>query len=399
MEINKIITRAALSGGFFIGEKKMADTTIVYPYEFQGGRKAVASEVNANFEAVKTFANGINVSLSEIRSAINELKNKPTREMLDIYYSFSSVAPTGAYPLWTGETINHCKSLYPQFWNKVKNLAQMGNLTLISLEEYEERLENYGQCAAFYIDELNGHLRLPKITRFISSISELSERSKEEKAGLPNIKGSGYWNMLNDIKAEDDSAVYGDSSGVRHLRQTNGNEHYGTARMMFDASRSNEIFGASDTVQPPAVKLCLYIQVANNLGELSELDTQAIAKELEEDLSKLQVAYNKYAADLKLLYGEIKEDILNAAAAMKEKDIKISSAMFAEDTTYEEYPYCLSIPFADSSSDKVPSVNFDVKEAESGNFAPVAIAETGIVKIFAKKVVEENFLIPSIVLQ
>ena len=169
----------------------MSDTNLIYPYEFQGGKKAVASEVNANFEAVKTFANGVNVSLNEIQMAISELKNKPTREMFDSFYSFSSFAPTGAYPLWTGETITHCKSLYPQFWNKVKTLATTGNLILVDTqEEYEEKLETYGQCAAFYMDELNGHLRLPKITQFISSIEALTELAKEEKAGLPNITGS-----------------------------------------------------------------------------------------------------------------------------------------------------------------------------------------------------------------
>ena len=41
----------------------MTDTNLVYPYEFEGGKKAVASEVNANFEAVKSFANGINADL------------------------------------------------------------------------------------------------------------------------------------------------------------------------------------------------------------------------------------------------------------------------------------------------------------------------------------------------
>ena len=94
----------------------MADTYLTYPYEFQGGRKAIASQVNANFEAVKQYTNGINITIDELKTAISDLKSKPVREILDIFYSFSSVAPTGAYPLWTGETILYCKNLYPQFW-------------------------------------------------------------------------------------------------------------------------------------------------------------------------------------------------------------------------------------------------------------------------------------------
>lgn len=44
----------------------MADTNLIYPYTFEGGKKAVASEVNANFDAVRMFANGINATLSDI---------------------------------------------------------------------------------------------------------------------------------------------------------------------------------------------------------------------------------------------------------------------------------------------------------------------------------------------
>lgn len=94
----------------------MADTNLVYPYELQGGQRAVASEVMANFEAVQLFAQGINTTINEFQAAISDLKNKPTREMFDIYYSITGVAPVGAYPLWTGETITNCKTLYPQFW-------------------------------------------------------------------------------------------------------------------------------------------------------------------------------------------------------------------------------------------------------------------------------------------
>ncbi len=67
----------------------MADTNLIYPYTFEGGKKAVASEVNANFDAVRMFANGINATLSDIQTAIADLQKKPTREMFDIYFSIT----------------------------------------------------------------------------------------------------------------------------------------------------------------------------------------------------------------------------------------------------------------------------------------------------------------------
>ena len=96
----------------------MAVTNIVYPYVFEGGEKAVASEVNANFDQVKIFANSVITEINAINQAIADLEEKPTREMFDIYFSIKGETPTGAYPLWTGETITNCKILYPDFWNE-----------------------------------------------------------------------------------------------------------------------------------------------------------------------------------------------------------------------------------------------------------------------------------------
>ena len=48
----------------------MADTNLIYPYVYEGGKKAVANEVNANFEAVKAFSNGVNATLTDIKTAI-----------------------------------------------------------------------------------------------------------------------------------------------------------------------------------------------------------------------------------------------------------------------------------------------------------------------------------------
>ena len=375
----------------------MTDTNLIYPYEFKGGRKAVASEVNANFEAVKTFANGINVSLNEMHQAISDLKNKPTREMFDVFYSFSSLTPTGAYPLWTGETISHCKSLYPQFWNKVKNLAATGNLSLFTSEdEYKEKLETYGQCASFYMDELNGHLRLPKIVKFISSLDDITELAKEENAGLPNIKG-----YLRPYRMGEPSGAFYNSakSDFNHTSAKTGSSSHAQKSTMFDASLSNKIYGASQTVQPPAVKLCLYIQVANNVGEISEFDTKALAKELEEALISLENAYEKHAAQLQTFYESVKEDILNASTIVKDEEIDVGVNMFVYDGEYEEFPYAAQVLIEDANADMIPIVIFSLKDALSSNFAPIAQSFNGYIKIFAKEIPLEDVKIASIVLQ
>lgn len=375
----------------------MSDTNLVYPYEFEGGKKAVASEVNANFEAIKTFANGINVNIAEINAAIADLKNKPTREMFDVFYSFSSVAPAGAYPLWTGETITHCKSLYPAFWNKIKNLSATGNLSVLSSEdEYEEKLETYGECASFYMDELNGHLRLPKITKFISSISDLVELAKEENAGLPNITGS-----LRPYRMDvpDGSFYQEENPDFYHRAAKTGSTSYAQYTTFFDASKSNEIYGKSDTVQPSCVKLCLYIQVANNIGEISEFDTKALAKELENSLISLETSYKGYVDKLHSMYDKIKDDILNSSPTIKDDEIEVLPSLFEQDNVYKEYPYSAKISLNEATEDLVPCVNFKIEDALGGNYAPVAESKDGYIIIYAKEIPTEPLVISSIILQ
>ena len=374
----------------------MTDTNLVYPYEFEGGKKAVASEVNANFEAVKSFANGINADLNDIRKAINDLQSKPTREMFDIYYSFSAETPVGAYPLWTGETITNCKSLYPQFWKKLNQLAENSLIKTVTAEEYAEKLETYGQCASFYIDSLNGHVRLPKINKFISSIADLTELAKEEKAGLPNITGS----LRPYRMGEPSGAFYNSENGdFYHTNSKDGSSSGAQRTTLFDASKSSDIYGASNTVQPPAVKLCLYLQVANNTAEISELDVNAVIEQMNTALNALQAAYDEYSAELKGLYDEIKQDILKSSPVIKEDDIAVLPAMFVADETYSDYPYKADLLISNAWAEHIPTVNFALKQAESGNYAPVSLAGNGYVRIYAKAVPEAGFVIPTIILQ
>jgi hypothetical protein len=266
----------------------MADTNLIYPYELEGGKKAVADEVMANFEAIQLVVAGINTEINNLTTVMTELKKKPTREMMDIYYSFSSQAPTGAFPLWTGETLTNAKTLYPQFWKKINQLASDGAVPSVATEEeYEEKVAKYGQCASFFINTLDGHVRLPKITQFISSIEQLTDIGEVE-AGLPNITGN--------IWVGEDGTGWPDEA--RDTTQAGNDVSYVRKTKIFNASEYNELYGKSDTVQPPAVRLYLYLQVVNNATEISELNVSVIAEQLNDAITELEKVKNQYLKDL-----------------------------------------------------------------------------------------------------
>lgn len=46
------------------------------------------------------------------------------KQAFEIFYSFSTETPAGAYPLWTGELIPNCRELVPSFWQKAISLSK-----------------------------------------------------------------------------------------------------------------------------------------------------------------------------------------------------------------------------------------------------------------------------------
>lgn len=45
-----------------------------------------------------------------------------SKDIFEVFYSTSSATPRGAFPLWTGEWIENCKTKYPSFWSKALEL-------------------------------------------------------------------------------------------------------------------------------------------------------------------------------------------------------------------------------------------------------------------------------------
>ena len=89
--------------------------------------------------------------------------------------------------------------------------------------------------------------------RYVLQCSDDSHKAGTTvEAGLPNITGT-FSRKVNNSYGYDDGAFYN-----RELGAQSSGEYSGTgypSGVGFDASRSNSIYGRSDTVQPPA--LCL----------------------------------------------------------------------------------------------------------------------------------------------
>ena len=109
-------------------------------------------------------------------------------------------------------------------------------------------------CSKYVYDRAADTLVLPNVT---GRILQGGENVKSLDAGLPNITGVTTWHIAN--------GYYGQSSGAFVATNATssgmlGNGSGGGISEDFDASRSNPIYGASATVQPPALTMIAQIK-------------------------------------------------------------------------------------------------------------------------------------------
>lgn len=240
------------------------------------------SAKNNNTSNFLTDATVIGTDWLDVTPGVNAAS---AHNIFEAFFSLSSETPPGAWPLTTGETITNCQTLYPDFWAEALRRQAAGTIMTYGAEEYEYLLTQNGHVGGFVIDTTAGSIRLPKI----NCILQPGEVGKFFPAGLPNITGTIY---------ERGASFYGATGALGAARKS---EEYGhqdstsTAGITFDASLANAIFGASDTVQPPAIGGGFFIQVYNAATVLSEQESSQILavanSKLNKDLSNLPAGY------------------------------------------------------------------------------------------------------------
>ena len=79
-------------------------------------------------------------------------------------------------------------------------------------------------------------------------------------------------------------------------------------------------------------------------------------------------------------------------------DVSVTTSLWVDSTLHADYPYQALIPVNGATSEMCPDVVFDITEALSGNYAPVADAANGGVLIYAKVVPEADIVVPTVTL-
>lgn len=146
----------------------------------------------------------------------------------------------------------------------------------ISQKDYVDQLFAQTGVAKFYVlDSENDRFYLPRESWFPQFTTDPDKVNKYNEAGLPNITGlsSGNWGEV------------GTQTGAFTAHAAGGNRSAGQSAsnkvIEFDASRSNPIYGNSDTVQPSSSNWFVYYVVGNTVTNESEIDVGNVLSDLQ----------------------------------------------------------------------------------------------------------------------
>lgn len=171
-------------------------------------------------------------------------------------------------------------------------------LNTCTYEDYATDFETYGQCGMFAIDSENEKFRVPLIKdgAVIQQALSDSELGKSYNAGLPNATGiiavtSGSSTdvqfLVDDSDdIEQEGALYVSRSRTSYGIGKTSASHSQPADISLDLSRSDSIYGNSQTVQPNAITLRYFVVVANGQINQSQMDWSAWASGLQNKLNK-----------------------------------------------------------------------------------------------------------------
>ena len=162
-------------------------------------------------------------------------------------------------------------------------------------------------------------------------------------------------------------------AGVTEITTANITNRIGTGTLPW-------VTGLIDTIDVTALTAQWNAQVNALLDQLRR-DIEQVASMVIPDGA---VTYPKLASDaVKLIF----------------TNTVIQTTQFAEDTTYEDFPYKVVIGLSDAvTPSMLPEVIFGAVDASSGVFAPVVDSVTGGVIIYASEVPEAAVTIPTIIL-
>lgn len=217
----------------------------------------------------------------------NDLSDKPSsRNIGEVIASAIPLSDAGLH-LLDGSLIQ--RGVYTDFVDYIAGLVSDYPDLFVSENDWQTAVATYGVCGKFVYDSTNNTVRLPKITGFIEGTTDITALGDLIEAGLPNLTSNPWANVLCHQNTSDNDEALGYEYGGTANGWGTSSGIYG--HFTFDASRSNSIYGNSNTVQPQSIKVLYYIVMATSTNTDIEVDIDEVITDLNSKANDADVVH------------------------------------------------------------------------------------------------------------
>lgn len=193
-------------------------------------------------------------------------------------YVWSSIPLTDAALHLPDGTILDGNGIYKDFVNEIADIYSKYPSLFVSESDWQASVEQYGVCGKFVYDPTANTVRLPKVTGFVEGTLDANALGDLIEAGLPNITGAFNGDILSEANRNASGAFATGSPWT--MSTSSAGQDQSQNGFTFDASRSNPIYGKSNTVQTQSILGYMYIVVATTTKTDIEIDIDNIATDL-----------------------------------------------------------------------------------------------------------------------
>lgn len=220
----------------------------------------------------------------EDQEFINQLAEKLSKLGTVRPLGFHYLHPYGTAPadsiICNGAT--YSRALYKDFFDYITTQGWVKT----EAEWQEIATRDNGFCPFYSDGDGSTNFRTPKFAPPYQQIAiEVAQATQYHQAGLPNIDGDTGINVgTNTSSTPSSGAFYHKTTTLTHMV---GGGYNTTPAILFDASRSNTIYGASDTVQPEShewVMCVVAYGVATNVGSVNMADVLTTVAQVQANL-------------------------------------------------------------------------------------------------------------------
>ena len=229
-----------------------------------------------------TILNAIKTRANRDLSNLSAIGNTKLEAVLSASGGGLEIGDIGVAPMGIDESRNKRRYLNGQVISQeqfavftIKLKTAIGKYPTLACSEADWQnialSSEVGQCGKFVIDDKAKTIRLPKLVNPVKGLYDLTSLANIKVSGLPNI--TGYFSHIATFTNVNTSGA------ITETTQSNrSTEGYDTTvrykNLTFDASRSNAIYGRSNTVQPEAIQYPYFIQVSTGNELEGDITTQ-----------------------------------------------------------------------------------------------------------------------------